>query len=610
MSAWIWRGVAVVVRDGCQLATDVYLPGHPGTVGRLPALLLRTPYDRLSPQQQEAAQEFARAGYAMVVQDCRGRFGSDGHFVLGQHEAEDGYDTVEWVARQPWCNGKVATLGTSYMAWVQSALASLAPPHLRAMWVHEGLANGLEESVRQGGAFELRWMGWAFYGAATDPRSPASVRDYLAHIDLRDWLGVHLPEPGHGPLRHVPGYDAWLYEYRTTGLAGDLWNRRGLNVERYWGPHADVPTVYSGGWYDSYTRATLRNFAGLSAMKSAPLQLLMGPWTHGTAETELSWAGDIDLGSTAPVNFFQLRREWFDYHLKGVGQNPLPSVRYFLMGGGSGAKTRDGRLDHGGRWCESRQWPPAATTMSCWFLSQHGRLEELPPKTTGSVRYRFDPRSPVPTIGGNISFLSRLLPVDPQMGSVPVMDRLVPISPIGGQDQVTRPGLFGARPPYGPLIGRSDVVSFVTDPLRDPVVLTGPVEVVLWVTTDGGDTDFTAKLVDWYPPSPDYPDGYALNITDGIQRLRFSRGYDTECFLAPGEVREIRIALYPSANQFMAGHRIRLDISSSNFPRFDLNPNTGAPLGETRLWRSAINRVLWGPQHLSRVELTVQATVE
>ncbi|MQA85011.1 MAG: CocE/NonD family hydrolase [Streptosporangiales bacterium] len=201
---WTQHGVAVRTRDGVALATDVHLPHAPGEGPPLPALLLRTPYDRTSPRLVATAQRMARAGYAVVVQDLRGRYGSEGEFVLGMREAEDGYDAVEWAAAQPWCDGRVGTYGTSYMAWVQSALATLAPPHLEAMWVHEGIANPLKESVRQGGAFELRWMAWAFYGAATDPRLPGWARDRLGRVDLRDWLRPQLPQPGRARSRSRP----------------------------------------------------------------------------------------------------------------------------------------------------------------------------------------------------------------------------------------------------------------------------------------------------------------------------------------------------------------------------------------------------------------------
>ena len=605
ISVHIERNLGVAMRDGTILATDVYLPvGEDGT-GAWPTLLVRTPYDRTAPDREAEASWFCQRGYAVVVQDCRGRFASEGHFRLGRGEAEDGYDTVEWAAAEPWSSGRVGTMGTSYLAWVQSALATLNPPHLAAMWVHEGVANGLHESVRQGGAFELRWMGWAFYGAATDPRLDQEPRRRLSRLDLRDYLSWALPRPGSTPLRLSPTYEAWYWEYLTSGTAGPLWAERGANVEKYYDEHADVPTVYSGGWYDSYTRATIRNFLGLRTRKSAPQFLFMGPWTHGGQEPLHTYAGDIDLGPEAAVDFLDLELRFFNRFLKDEPGEDVPPVRYFLMGGGSGARRTDGRLDHGGAWRASESWPPAGAHPRRFYLAESGALRDTPPGEEGVQTYTYDPRNPVPTVGGNLSFLKYIWPLPDHMEEVAVTTRLTQVSPIGGQDQRTEPDLFGARPPYGGLESRPDVLTYATAPLQEEVVLAGPITVTLHVSTDGPDTDFTAKLVDWYPPSADYPDWYALNIMDGICRLRFRDGFVEERFLTPGEVVRATINLYPSANRFVHGHRIRLDVSSSNFPRFDVNSNTGEPVGQARTVRPALQRIYTGPAHPSVLELTV-----
>ncbi|MGC8487218.1 MAG: CocE/NonD family hydrolase, partial [Clostridia bacterium] len=395
------------------------------------------------------------------------------------------------------------------------------------------------------------------------------------------------------------------WEYLTTPVSGELWNSRGPNVERYFDEHADVPTVYSGGWYDSYTRATIRNFLGLRAKKSSPQFLFMGPWTHGGQEPLHTFAGDVDLGAEAAVDFLDLQRQFFDRYLKDEPAEEAPPVRYFLMGGGSGARRIDGRMDHGGSWKTSDTWPPPGAHPHPLFLGSHGELLDRAPTEAGVRTFVYDPRDPVPTIGGNISFLKYIWPLPEHLEDVPVATRLAHVSPIGGQDQRTRPGLFGARPPYGGLESRPDVLMFVTAPLREEVVLAGPVTITLYVSSDAPDTDFTAKLIDWYPESSDYPEGYALNITDGITRLRFREGVDEERPVPPGTVVPVTLNLYPSANRFAAGHRIRLDVSSSNFPRFDLNPNSGEPVGQGRVARAAVNRIHLGPAHPSALELTV-----
>jgi putative CocE/NonD family hydrolase len=597
------------MRDGTHLACDLYFP--PGCTdpqhgrARFPTLLLRTPYDRKAPERTEVGRFLARAEYVVAIEDCRGRFDSEGEFgFLQAHEAEDGYDTVEWLAAQPWSDGQVATFGTSYSASLQSALATLNPPHLRAMWVHEGLASGLEESVRQGGAFELRWIAWALYAAASNPRLDPAARELLARQDIRHWLRPGwCPRPGETPLDLDPACETWLWELYSQGH-GPLWERRGLNVSRYWEEHADVPTVYSGGWYDSYSRATIKNFAGLSARKIHPQYLLMGPWIHGWREVEMSFAGNVEFGEQATIDFRRELREWFDTVLKGAKPAaPRPPVRFFLMGGGSGARTPDGRLFHGGRWISSQRWPVPQAEPLRWYLTPQGGLEPKPSLASGVVRWRFDPHHPVPTVGGNISSLVYIAPVPPNLNQVPLFWRLCPVVPTGGQDQRSAEGLFGATPPYGPLADRPDVVSFSSARLPHPAVLCGPVRVNLWVSSSAYDTDFTAKLIDWYPPSREWPHGYALNLSDGILRLRYRDGFDEPRPYTPRSLVRITIELFPVANLFQPGHRIRLDISSSNYPRFDVNPNTGDPLGGHRSMVEAVNQIAFASDRTNVLEV-------
>lgn len=576
------KNVMLAMRDGTRLATDVYWPDKTG--GPWPSILLRTPYDKSAQKRVGMAERWAEAGYAFVVQDCRGRFLSEGVFYLGQNEAEDGYDTIEWIGTQPWCNGRVGTVGTSYMAWVQSALATLSPPHLVAMWVHEGIANPYKESLRQGGAFELRWMGWAFYGAQTDPHVSETERRALERVDLRDWLSPRLPERGESPLALAPNMEEWYDAYLRHGTEGSRLDYRGIDIESHYPEHADVPTVYSGGWYDSYTRATIRNWDALRRIKGSPQYLLMGPWTHGSEEPGLTYAGDVDFGADAAIDYFEVRRQWFDHWLKGTGDDDTPSVRYFLMGGGRGRRNAEGRLEHGGEWRTATSWPPEHAQFQVWWGTLNRKLVDQPPgDQIGTMSFDVDPDHPVPTIGGNLSFLNHVGDVPEELWpEVPVLDRLVPVSPIGGQNQVTYPGLFGATPPYGPLNLRRDVVSFVSDPLKEPLEVVGPVTLEMTVSSDANDGDFTVKLIDWYPPTETWPAGYALNITDGIQRLRFREHPARETSYEPGTLVRLTVALYPTANRFMPGHRLRIDVAGSNFPRFDVNPNTGGPLGDYR----------------------------
>nr|WP_243239359.1 CocE/NonD family hydrolase [Sulfobacillus harzensis] len=594
------------MRGGALLRADIYLPNRRGPDDKghpVPALLLRTPYDRKDRDRVALARALSQTGYAVVVQDCRGRFGSDGKFSFALTEAEDGYDTVEWIAQQAWCDGQVGTFGYSYSGSLQSALATLNPPHLRAMWVHEGWSDAHSESVRQGGAFELRWMAWMLYAAATDSNLPDTVRERLTQFDVREILRTgRVPKRGQGPLALAPTHDQRFWELFTAGIHSAVWERRELNIRRYWVEHADVPTLYSGGWYDSYTRATIRNFLGLSALKRNPQYLWMGPWTHGWREVETDTA-PISFGGEAYTPLLPLLRQWFDYWLKGQGSLPWTApVRYFLMGGAGGDVDSDGRLRHGGRFLEATTWPPPESQPKRWHLSSDGMLLDRPSlRPPGTATFRFDPTNPVPTVGGNLSSLSYIDPMPGIANPPPTFDRLRPVVPAGPHDQTTSPDIFHARPPFGPLYVRPDVLVFTTPPLTRPLILAGPLMVVLYVASSALDTDWTAKIIDWYPPTPVHPWGYALNLTDGIQRLRFRQGYDHEQPYQPHTVTKVEIDLYPVANLFQPGHRLRLDVSSSNFPRFDINPNTGLPLGSLLGMVAARNSVMMTDEHPSHV---------
>jgi putative CocE/NonD family hydrolase len=279
-------------------------------------------------------------------------------------------------------------------------------------------------------------------------------------------------------------------------------------------------------------------------------------------------------GNLAP-DFLSLRRRWFDRWLRDVdnGVDREPPVKLFVMGGGSGRRNAAGRLDHGGAWRAESDWPIPDTRWTPYYLGPGGLLAtEAPRARRDFVEYRYDPRDPVPTIGGTVT------------SGQPVM--------VGGAfDQREAARFFGSREPYRPLADRSDVLVFQTPPLEEAVELTGPIRVELWISSSAPDTDFTAKLIDVYPASADYPDGFAMNLTDGILRVRYRDSWEHPALMTPGEVYRIRIDAFPTSNRFARGHRIRLDISSSNFPHFDANPNTGEPEGRATRVAVARNRV-------------------
>jgi len=589
------ENVAVPMRDRVCLVADIYHPARDGKIlgERVPALLKRTPYGKRDPEYQERARFFASQGYGVVVQDCRGCHGSGGTFYFLAQEPEDGYDTVEWIAEQPWCNGRVGTFGYSYMAWVQSALATQNPPHLVCMFPNMGGWNAFTSSVRQGGAMELRWLAWAFWHSALnrqkDLKKDPWVDRALNRCDVREWLARLPIRKGQTPLSLVPSYEKWLFDLVSHEEYDEFWKQPGFAIEEFVKEHAEVPVYLCGGWYDSYTRATLEAFGALTREKRrATVKLIVGPWTHGTYTTELSYSGDVDFGPEAALPSLDgLHLRWFDRWLRDMdnGIDKSPPVRIFVMGGGTGRRTGEGRLDHGGRWRDEREWPLARTRYVRLHLHMDGTLRhEAPEAECSSTSYLFDPGNPVPTIGGNFSSLDYLLPppaeVDPRI--LPVSARTTPITPAGGFDQREGPLFFGCSAPYLPLSSRQDVLVFQSEPLREDVEITGEIEVRLWISSSGRDTDFTAKIIDVYPPNEDYPEGYALNISDTILRARFRNSWSRAEPLEPGEVYPLRLVLYPTSNLFKRGHRIRLDISSSNFPRFDVNPNTGEPVWSSR----------------------------
>lgn len=608
------RDVMAPMRDGVRLACDVYRPVRDGRPVETPlqVILERTPYgkDQVSRAERTAqsvtpftraqvAAYFVRHGYAVVYQDCRGRYASEGRFVKYLSDAADGYDTVAWLTRQPWCDGRVGTMGLSYAAHTQAALACLNPPGLAAMILDSGgFSNAYRSGIRQGGAFELKQATWAFANARVSPavRADRVATAAMEAVDIRDWFTRMPWKKGHSPLQWAPEYEDYLFEQWTHGVFDDYWKQAGIYAEGFYDQYADVPMIHMSSWYDPYTRTATENYLGLVGRKRGPVRLILGPWTHGNRS--VTHAGDVDFGPKATLDgslaedYLAFRLRWFDRWLKGIdnGVDREPPVRVFVMGGGSGRRTAEGRLDHGGRWRDAAGWPLPETRFTPYYLHADGTLDPMPPDGDHApLAFDFDPRHPVPTIGGTIS------------SGAPVMEG-------GAFDQREDPRFFGSRPPYLPLATRPDVLVFQTPPLESAVEVVGPVVVRLWVSSSCPDTDITAKLIDVHPPSVDYPQGYAMNLTDGILRLRYRDSWERPSLLEPGRVYEIRIEPFPTGNLFARGHRIRLDISSSNFPHFDVNPNTGGPEGTGQTSRVATNQVYVDRAHPSHVVLPVIPT--
>jgi putative CocE/NonD family hydrolase len=313
--------------------------------------------------------------------------------------------------------------------------------------------------------------------------------------------------------------------------------------------------------------------------------LIVGPWTH--SRPNVSFAGEAQFTPDAAIDLNSFELRWFDHVLKGVDKGIAREapVRIYVMGGGDGHKTPEGRIFVGGHWRDEQEWPLVRTKPTPYYLHAGGVLAAEEPKPDPPITYLFDPHKPVPTLGGNTSSQGAL-------------------STQGAADQRCR-----AEMPLcndtNPLSARNDVLVFQTPPLADDVEVTGRLVVKLWASSDSPDTDFTAKLIDVYPPNKDFPAGVDLNIGDSIVRARYRNGRGKEEFLKPGQPYEFTIEMYPTSLLFAKGHRIRLDISSSNFPRFDVNPNSGEPLNQNRRWRVARNSIYMDSEHPSHIVLPI-----
>jgi uncharacterized protein len=558
------KNVEAKMRDGVILRADVY---RPDTAERLPALLQRTPYSKNPGREDNQFRRLAAHGYVVVVQDTRGRYMSDG--VARPHdEGQDGYDTVEWAAKLPWVNGRVGSFGGSYSATTQLISAPLRPPHLVAIFPSSSY-NSRYDMVFQGGAFYLAdGLSWNL-GQGADVRRrvlhPDANRDGAIGMDqgerqmfANNWLW-HVPlntidamelrrfSPAYFEMLKHPSYD----EYWKT-----------FDIEMRHGEF-EVPAYHFTGWYDTLLSGTLRNYAGLrrnarTERARSGQRLVVGPWTHSRPTPASTKIGDVDYGPNAGFPTEALMFDWFDYWLKDAPTNVLSRapVRLFVMGANV--------------WRDEQEWPLARAAATPFYFHSGGRANTLEgdgvltnakPSEERADKYVYDPWNPVST--GQRGGYSRI-PTD--------------------QRDLER---------------RQDILVYTTAPLTAPIEVTGPIEVRLWAASSATDTDFTAKLVDVFP------DGTARALNDGILRARYRCGKTAPVLLTSGQAEELTIDVGATSNLFAAGHRIRVEISSSNFPRFDRNPNTGTAFGESAELRRAEQTILHDAQHPSRIVLPV-----
>ncbi|MFU8893688.1 MAG: CocE/NonD family hydrolase [Luteolibacter sp.] len=585
------KGVWVTMRDGVKLATDLYFPPDYQPGRKLPVILTRTPYNKNSAAKH--GQYFASHGYVFVAQDCRGRYGSEGVWHWMTDDGVDGFDCAQWIIDQAWSDGKIGMMGTSYVGGTQHAMALANAPGLRTIIPVDAVSNCGVQSMRNAGAFELRFWNWTILKAAEGSRAsqdPATRAVLQEMVDNRFHYLANLPlRAGTTPLQLAPEYEDWLIGAMQNGKNDAFWAQN--NILEQATDYKDIPVYLVGGWYDSWAGNTTANYTALKPHLKGPVYLIMGPWIHDAQNQ--SRHGQVDFGDAAAIkDDLAWRLEWFDHWLKDkandVGQVAPFSrlVRLFIMGSGDGHKTKKGQLYHGGVWRDEAEWPLSRQQLTSYHLHGDGSLSTQPAQTPeASTTYTYDPAHPVPTIGGNISSGNDILLQ-------------------GAWDQKGGPHVWNWQQPL-PLSARNDIVIFQTEPLTEDTEITGEIELQLWASSSAVDTDFTAKLVDVYPASPGWPGGFDLKITEGIVRARFRDSLKEEKLMEPGTPYRFTIRLYPTSNLFKKGHRIRLEISSSNFPRFDLNPNTGEPLNQNRRSIPADNTILHNPTHPSALILPV-----
>ena len=546
----------VPMRDGVRLSADVYLPEGDGPWS---VLLARTPYD--NNLIMESGLFWAQNGYAYVAQDVRGRYDSEGDFVPWDHETDDGYDTLEWIAQQPWCDGSAGMSGGSYLGQVQWQAAFTQHPLLKAI-APRVMGNNLWDSPHyQNGAFGLGVN--AVWGWRTMGRT-------MQRIDRFDWPAVLRTLP----LRKMdvasgkqhPAFSTWLDRHDYD----DYWRATAVDehFERY-----TIPVLQVCGWYDLYAGGMMLNFIGLrehggNALARDNQRIIMGPWTHpqagSTPSPGTTNAGDRDFGYGSLLDTREIELAWFDHWLKGVdnGAEKEPAVTLFVMGSNT--------------WRNEHEWPLARTEWTPYYLHSNGNgntvngdgtLSPVKPGSEPVDTYVYDPELPTPTMGGCNCCNPEVVPW----------------------------GVYDQRV----VEAREDVLVYSSDVLDRDTEVTGPIIVHLFASTDGRDTDFTAKLVDVFP------DGTAWNLCDGIVRGRYRKGRGPAELLTPGEIYEFEIDCWVTSNLFKAGHRIRVEISSSNFPRFDRNMNTGDPIGDDASPRRASQTIYHDAAHPSHILLPI-----
>jgi len=560
-SVTIERDVAVKMRDGVTLHADIY---RPKADGQFPTLLQRTPYDKRN--GTDFGLRAAAAGYVAIVQDVRGRYSSEGAWYPFKNEPSDGYDTIEWVAALPYSNGKVGMWGGSYVGATQMLAAVAHPPHLAGICPVVTASNYHDGWTYQGGAFE-QWFDESWTSGLSQDTMNRLVQGNtnamkgVLTLPLSDYSLFNLPNLAASTsiASLAPYFADWLAHPDYDAY----WKQ--LSIEEHYAD-INVPALHIAAWYDIFQGGSLRNYIGIkahggseTARKGQRLLVTIGGHAGGGQKI-----GDVDFGTAAAeFNEGDITLRWYDYLFKGI-QNDFAGkpVRIFVMGAN--------------QWRDEDDWPLSRARQTKYFLHSDGKANSLQGDGTISIEsphseapdhFTYDPGNPVPTIGGPLCCDSQ---------------HLAP----GPRDQRA----IEARP---------DVLIYSTPAFAQDTEVTGPIIAELYVKSSAVDTDFTAKLVDVAP------DGFAQNLTEGILRARYRESQDKPTFMVPGQIYKVTIDLWSTSNVFRQGHMLRLEISSSNFPRFDRNLNTTERAAVSQKYISATNMIFHDREHSSALILPI-----
>ncbi|KAB2334569.1 CocE/NonD family hydrolase [Cytobacillus depressus] len=535
------KNIPCQMRDGVTLYADIY---RPNIEGKFPVLLTRLPYNKDLPFYSHRyldTNRLVQNGYIVIIQDVRGRFASEGQFYPFIYEAEDGYDTVEWAASLPYSSGEVGMFGLSYYGFTQLLAATEKPPHLKAIAPAMTLSDWRNNSIESNGKFLVGSSEtWALESVAPDElkRKYGNTEEFAAMMDktaefynqIEEWYRFK-PINKWPPLKEL-GVANYFFDLLDSDTNEFNWNRASI-IEEY--ENIQIPALHIAGWYDNFLQPTIQNYSEIKKKGHSSQKLIIGPWGHGVFSNQL---GERNFGIHASGDWIDQKEDltdlhirWFDKWIKGketVSDQEAP-IQIFVMGIN--------------QWRNENEWPLARTNYTPYYFHSEGnantrfgdgKLSMEKPVNDTCDTYLYDPSNPVPTSGGGTLFAG--------------------VQTMGPRNQCK-------------IEEREDVLVYTSEPLQKELEVTGPIKIRLWAETDAKDTDFTAKLIDVLP------DGTAYNLTDGIVRAKYRNGEKEEEGIQ-AKIIQYEIDLWATSNVFLPGHRIRVEISSSNFPRFDANLNT------------------------------------